>query len=155
MIRGIDGLVCLDEDVARVGSHQHHLLHERGGRGGCPGYPDDDVLLSRVWGVHQTFRNLGRDAHAPQAPPGSPCLEAKPWARSWEKQLGGGPQALPLGARSLCEAVHFALAQGHPAKAGMQSRPFSVSHATSRGPLLLIRTEASYGLIMALLGAQT
>ena len=27
LLRSVDGLVCLDEDVASVGSHQHQLLH--------------------------------------------------------------------------------------------------------------------------------
>lgn len=28
VLRGVDGLVGLDEDVASMGSHQHNLLHE-------------------------------------------------------------------------------------------------------------------------------
>ena len=38
---------------------------------------------------------------------------------------------------------------------GMRSRSGSVSQTTSRGRLLLIRTETLYGLIEAFLGAQT
>lgn len=85
VLRGVDRLVCLDKDVAGMWSYQHRLLHERGVGSGCPVCPDDDVLLSRFWGVYQSLGNLERDAHTPQA-----LLGAKLWAR----QLSGSPLAL-------------------------------------------------------------
>lgn len=116
VLRGVDGLVCLDEDVASMGSHQHQLLHERRCGGGGPGYLDDDILLPWTWGVHQALRNLGRDPAPAQTLLGFPFLGAKPWGGSWEKQWNGGPLSLPLGARLPCVAVQLAPAQGPSAK---------------------------------------
>lgn len=86
-----------------------------------------------------------------------------------EKQLNGSSLVLPLEVRPPRVPPRLLLNKGIQPSAGwggegvvglgveggMRSRLGSVSQTTSRGRLLLIRTETLYGLIKAFLGAQT